>query len=76
MESVRTVVIGLGNELLGDDAFGLAVVRMLSEVGAESANIVEAAEHGLGLLDHLEGYGRAIIVDALIGSEPDRKSVV
>jgi hydrogenase maturation protease len=69
MASAKTVVIGLGNDLLADDAFGIMVARELKALEIDSLDIVEAAEHGLGLLDYLEGYEKAIIVDAFIGTE-------
>ncbi len=69
MASTKTVVIGLGNDLFADDAFGVLVARKLKTLDIPSLDIVEAAEHGLGLLDCLEGYDNAIIVDAFIGTE-------
>ncbi len=72
MATRDTVIIGLGNDLLADDAFGIMVARRLKELEIGSVDIVEAAEHGLGLLEYLEGYKRAIIVDALIDTEKGR----
>ena len=69
MDLADTIIIGLGNDLLADDAFGIMVARKLKELEIGSLDIVEAAEHGLGLLDYLEGYENAIIVDAFIGVE-------
>jgi hydrogenase maturation protease len=69
MTYANTVIIGLGNDLLADDAFGIMVARKLKDMEIDSLDIVEAAEHGLGLLDYLEGYENAIIVDAFIGVE-------
>ena len=68
-EGAGTVVIGLGNDLLGDDGFGVIVARKLQEIGIPGADIVETAEHGLRLLDYLDGYEKAIIIDAYIAEE-------
>ncbi|HWI65613.1 MAG TPA: hydrogenase maturation protease [Symbiobacteriaceae bacterium] len=65
---MRTVVIGIGNELCADDAVGLAVVRRLAAEGVAEA--VEAGCPGLGLLDLLDGYDRAILVDAVVSGAP------
>jgi hydrogenase maturation protease len=53
-------VIGVGNDLRGDDAVGLEVVRRLrGEPGVELR-----IGAGLALLDALEGAAAAILVDA------------
>jgi len=38
---------------------------MLKDELGGRADVVEAAESGLALLDHLEGYDRALILDAI-----------
>jgi hydrogenase maturation protease len=70
------VVIGIGQSLRGDDAAGLAAVRLWQEnylVDAQSStNRVELVENpGLGLLTLLEDAVSAILVDAVqSGAEP------
>jgi hydrogenase maturation protease len=63
-------IIGLGQSLRGDDAAGLAAVRLWQERYCENnkqSNVqVELAElPGIGLLSLLEGAGMAILVDAV-----------
>jgi len=66
-----TLVLGLGNDLLADDAIGIVVVRRLSEEIPARADFVESGLHGVALMDILAGYKRAIIVDAIrTGSLP------
>ena len=67
----RAVLLGLGNDILGDDAVGLQAVRRLrSEFGGD-VEIVECAGSGLDLLDVLEGYERALLLDAVVtGAHP------
>ncbi len=61
-----TVIVGLGNTILTDDAVGIHVARALRPlVPQELADIVEAEVAGFRLLDLLIGYQRAILVDAL-----------
>ena len=61
-----TLLLGLGNTLLCDDAVGIHVVRYIAAGGAvPGVDIKEAEVAGFALLDLLEGYGRAIVVDAV-----------
>ena len=65
---MRTVVVGVGNELRGDDAVGLHVARALTDIDAA---VVECEGEPVGLLDSWDGYDRAILVDATeSGAEP------
>jgi len=70
------VVIGIGQSLRGDDAAGLAAVRLWQDnypVDAQtSTKRVELVENpGLGLLTLLEDAASAILVDAVkSGAEP------
>jgi hydrogenase maturation protease len=63
---VKTLILGLGNDLLADDAVGLEVVRRLSrETKAPEIEIRETCAANLELLDFLVGFDRVIIVDAI-----------
>jgi len=60
-----TIVIGLGNDLLSDDGVGLYVARRLRAIlDPEQYDVIELAVGGMGLVDHLLGYRRAVVVDA------------
>jgi hydrogenase maturation protease len=71
VESSDTIkIIGVGQSLRGDDAAGLAAVRLWQEryqANIERTNLqVELAElPGIGLLNLLEGTSIAILVDAV-----------
>lgn len=69
---VRTIVVGIGNPILGDDAVGIHVVRELrmDPVGKDLV-IEEAYTGGLNLLDMIVGYDRAILVDSI--SDPKKR---
>jgi len=63
----RILVLGLGNDILTDDAIGLIVAR---EVGCllEPDEPIEArstTEMGLSLLDEVTGYSALVLVDAV-----------
>ena len=61
----RIVVLGLGNDILGDDAVGLLAARRLRAFLPESVDVQEAGGGGLELLDVLEGYDRAVLLDSI-----------
>jgi hydrogenase maturation protease len=62
----RTLVLGLGNELAGDDAVGVRVARALLVELDGVADVVESSASGLALIEILAGYDRAVIVDAIL----------
>jgi len=63
---VKKLVLGLGNDLLADDAIGVMAARELEPRLAGRADVVASALHGLALLDLLAGYDAAVIVDAVL----------
>ncbi len=65
------IVLGLGNDILGDDAVGLLAARRLRALLPDTIDVVEAGGGGLELLDVLEGYDRALLLDSIItGAHP------
>lgn len=79
----RTVVVGLGNPVLGDDGVGWRVAEELerrlsngqaldpdtaSGHGRAVATVQMAAIGGLSLMERLVGFDQAILVDAIAGS--------
>lgn len=62
---MKTLILGLGNELLGDDAVGILAARALKERLKDKADVVESSLSGMALLDLFIGYERAIIIDAV-----------
>jgi hydrogenase maturation protease len=62
---MRTLVLGLGNELAGDDAVGVLVARALRPELEGVADVVESSAAGMALIEVLAGYDRAIVVDAI-----------
>jgi hydrogenase maturation protease len=64
---VRTLVLGLGNPLLGDDSVGLRVAEAVSRqvAGRPAVEVDVEYNGGLRLMERLAGYERAILVDAI-----------
>ncbi|HKB93290.1 MAG TPA: hydrogenase maturation protease [Gaiellaceae bacterium] len=66
-----TVVIGVGNELRGDDAAGLVVARLLERKVPDGMKVVCCEGEPVSLLAAWEGHERAVVVDATrSGAEP------
>lgn len=63
---MRTLVLGLGNPLHCDDGVGNKIAQILEgEIADPEITATETNAVGLGLLDLLSGYQRAIIIDAI-----------
>jgi hydrogenase maturation protease len=62
---MKTLVLGLGNDLLSDDGVGILAARALKENLIGIADVVESSLSGAALLDILMGYERAIVIDAI-----------
>ena len=61
-----TVVIGLGNPLMGDDGAGLAALETLRDNWTmEGVELVDGGTWGMSLLPVLEDSDRVIFVDAI-----------
>lgn len=63
---MRTLVLGLGNELAGDDAVGVLVARAVREELDGLADVVESSAAGMALIEVFAGYERAIVVDSIV----------
>ncbi len=63
----RSVIIGLGNPLLGDDAVGPRVARRVHELlGSPDSELRELAVGGIELMETIIGYRKAVVIDAII----------
>jgi hydrogenase maturation protease len=71
---MKTLVVGLGNPILGDDGVGWSVAEeVVRRLPADLAQAVMGPQvdvecvslGGLSLMEHLIGYERAIVVDAI-----------
>jgi hydrogenase maturation protease len=62
---MRTLVLGLGNELAADDAVGVLVARAVRERIADAADVVASSASGMALIEVFDGYDRAIVVDSI-----------
>ncbi len=70
---VKIGILGIGNPLLGDDGFGVEVVRKLKEKIGESPDveIIDGGSLGIYLLPYLEDKTYLIVVDVVnFGGKP------
>ncbi len=67
-----TRILGLGNEILGDDAFGILVAQRVRDVAAAGEVEVEvSSEAGFHLLDAILDCRRLVIVDTVSTGHAD-----
>jgi hydrogenase maturation protease len=64
-DHAEILVLGLGNDILGDDAVGLHAARAFRRSGRQGIDVRESSEAGFALLDVMAGYESVIIVDAI-----------
>ena len=66
-DAAPTLVIGLGNPLMGDDGFGLAVLAELRERWRMPGDVelVDGGTWGIRLLPLLDGAERVLFLDAV-----------
>ena len=65
---MKTLVVGLGNPILGDDGIGIRVAQAVAKymcVADLEVEFLEASLGGLALAEQLQGYDRVILVDAI-----------
>jgi hydrogenase maturation protease len=60
------LVLGLGNAILCDDGVGIKAARYIAELGPNESIVVKEAElAGFALIDLLEGFDHAVVIDAV-----------
>ena len=71
METARSIIIGVGTELRGDDGFGAAVIESLRDRPGLDGRVVLARCDGepSRMIDLWEGYESAVVVDAVRGGD-------
>jgi hydrogenase maturation protease len=68
--AMKTIVLGMGNPILCDDAVGIRLARDLRRQAKERPGvdfIVDCSVGGLNLLDLVTGYDRLIVFDSTWG---------
>ena len=75
---MKTIIIGLGNPILGDDGVGWKVAEEIRQHLPEGScvDVKCLSVGGLSLMEHLIGYDHAILVDAFIADAEDVGSIL
>lgn len=60
----RTLVLGIGNPIVTDDAVGLEVARSI-KLSNPALEVIEACSGAMGLFDYITDCDRLIIVDSV-----------
>ena len=64
---MKTLVLGIGNDILGDDGVGIHIAREVAKhICRGDVTVEETGAAGLSLLERIKGYERLIIVDAIL----------
>lgn len=64
---MKTLILGIGNSILGDDGVGVHVARELSrKIKDENVDVRDTSVDGLNLLEFIMGYDRLVVIDAII----------
>jgi hydrogenase maturation protease len=67
----KTLVLGLGNVLMGDEGVGVAVVRALEQLTLpHNIEYLDGGTGGFTLLEPLQSAARVILVDAAADGNP------
>ena len=76
---MKTMILGVGNQILGDDGVGVHVANELKKyIQNPDITIDEAITGGMNLLDLILGYDKVIIIDAIkteTGEDGDVKRI-
>jgi hydrogenase maturation protease len=62
---MKTLVLGIGNPILSDDAVGIRIAQELKRE-TPTHDVVGTSEAGLALLDYAAGYDRLVIIDSIM----------
>ncbi len=74
---MKLVVVGLGSELLGDDAAGLKVVDILKgSFSNKCVDFKKCYSTGFEIMENIEGYDTAIIIDSICTGRHKKGEIV
>ncbi len=72
----KILVLGLGNEIMGDDAIGIVVARALKRRWSPAIEVAETSVGGFALLDLLDGHDTVLLVDAIVNASVEPGSII
>jgi hydrogenase maturation protease len=77
-QTMKTIIVGLGNPLLGDDGVGWKVAQEVKQRLDDGSTVVVECYSlsGLSLMEQLIGYDRVILIDSLNTGRHEQGEVV
>ena len=67
----QTLIVGLGNVLMGDEGVGVHAIRALEQVGLpDGVELLDGGTGGFTLLEPLQSADRIILIDAAADGNP------
>jgi len=64
---MKTLVLGIGNSILGDDGIGVHVARELAgKISDKNIDVRDVSVDGLNLLELVLGYDKLVVIDAIM----------
>jgi hydrogenase maturation protease len=77
---MRTLIIGLGNPIMGDDAIGCNCAREIKKSletrGIVGVEVEQFYRGGISLMERLIGYDRALLIDSITGFAKDPGDII
>ncbi|MHA2248578.1 MAG: hydrogenase maturation protease [Candidatus Hodarchaeales archaeon] len=70
---IKILVLGIGNELAGDDIIGILAVREVAKIGPTDIDYKQLSTGGLQVLETMLGYDKALIVDSIETNSPTKR---
>jgi hydrogenase maturation protease len=67
----RIAIIGVGNQIMGDEGAGIETLRVLRQMGCpEGVELIEAGTAFFSIVSDLKDFEKLIIVDVVRGGKP------
>jgi len=64
---MKTLVLGIGNSILGDDGVGVhAAQELAGKIKDRNIDVRDVSIDGLNLLELVLGYGKLVVIDAVL----------
>lgn len=67
----RTLIIGIGNQVLQDEGFGLHAIKRINPAQLpENVDVADGGTAGLHLMGLLQNYDKIVVIDAALDDNP------
>ncbi len=72
MQNHDTLILGVGNYLMGDEGVGCHAIAYLEERGyAKHTDMLDGGTGGFHLMEHLVNHKHVIMIDAALDNQPE-----